>query len=268
MKTPINALPLVLGFDRDTFISAMEFISDNPETIHHLTLFLDTNNIQEDYKTWDCESDLDINSLFMVDNFARGMRAMSLPSDLAYKVPKHSRFILQSHYADSYLGKKESTQIGIHFSKSRKKLVHWDHESNLDIDIKANTIKVENISRYVDTAITLLGIGPHMHYLGKVIEIFAVTEDCQKINLLKIPNWDYHWQGRYFFKEPIRIPKGSYLHMNAVYDNSKSNKVNPNQPIRDVKHDISSKDEMMVMIMTYVYTDENYPILKSGYLLE
>ncbi len=53
----------------------------------------------------------------------------------------------------------------------------------------------------------------------------AVDEvDCSddSIMLLDIPRWDFHWQDRYQFVEPVKVNFGNVLRMSCGWDNSLS----------------------------------------------
>ncbi|HYV27997.1 MAG TPA: tetratricopeptide repeat protein, partial [Candidatus Eisenbacteria bacterium] len=52
------------------------------------------------------------------------------------------------------------------------------------------------------------------------------------------------WQGDYRFTKPVRLPKGSTLHLQFSYDNSTNNPVNPHQPPQRVVYGERSSDEM------------------------
>jgi hypothetical protein len=61
---------------------------------------------------------------------------------------------------------------------------------------------------------TVWGLLPHMHTLGRRIKVEADGQ-C----LIDIPAWDFHWQGLYFFKEPIRLGPGSAGRVTCSWDN-------------------------------------------------
>ena len=48
--------------------------------------------------------------------------------------------------------------------------------------------------------VSLMSIFPHMHLLGKQMECIAVTPTNDTINLVRVNNWDFEWQGFYFYK--------------------------------------------------------------------
>ena len=92
--------------------------------------------------------------------------------------------------------------------------------------------------------VTLIGIGPHAHYLGKRVEGYALLPEGTRKDLLLIKDWDFNWQGDYRYAKPIFLPRGATLIMNWTYDNSTENVRNPNQPPRRVKYGSQTTNEM------------------------
>ena len=114
--------------------------------------------------------------------------------------------------------------------------------------------------------ISLMSIYPHMHLLGKSCEVYALDPQGQRINLLRIPDWDFNWQGSYTFTHFQRMSAGSQIHAAVTYDNTSDNPRNPNVPPRDMGWGEKTTDEMLIIAMQYVpYEpgDEHIP-LDSG----
>jgi len=59
-----------------------------------------------------------------------------------------------------------------------------------------------------------------------------------------VPHYDFNWQTEYWFKSPLKLPKGSKLHAIATYDNSASNYSNPD-PRVNVTWGDQTWEEMM-----------------------
>ena len=96
-----------------------------------------------------------------------------------------------------------------------------------------------------------------MHLLGKDLECIAVTPTNDTINLIKINNWDFEWQGFYFYKNFIKIPEGSIIYAKGNYDNTVS-VTNPN-PVT-VQSGLNTEDEMFIFLfqfLPYQLGDEN-----------
>ena len=83
--------------------------------------------------------------------------------------------------------------------------------------------------------------------------------------LLRIADWDFDWQNRYTFREPVRLPKGTTLHADLRYDNSDANPANPNRPPRRVRWGRETTDEMGSVTLLVVPADEaDLPLLQRA----
>ena len=82
---------------------------------------------------------------------------------------------------------------------------------------------------------------------------------------MSVPKYDFNWQLLYHPMKPIRIPKGTKMHVDAHYNNSTSNKYNPN-PNRTVYQGRMTWEEMFAPffgVLIDVSTDPT-KVLKLG----
>jgi hypothetical protein len=84
----------------------------------------------------------------------------------------------------------------------------------------------------------------HAHYLGKEVKAIATFPDKTTQTLLWIQDWDFNWQDRYFYTQPLLLPKGTKIDVTITYDNSADNPHNPCNPPRRVQWGVQSFDEM------------------------
>ncbi len=70
--------------------------------------------------------------------------------------------------------------------------------------------------------LTVYGVLGHMHELGRSFRMELNPGGDNSLLLLDIPRWDFHWQDRYQFIEPVQIAFGSTLRMSCTWDNSLS----------------------------------------------
>src|SRR5262249_51716702 len=89
--------------------------------------------------------------------------------------------------------------------------------------------------------------GAHAHYLATDMRMSATLPDGRKRQLLGIPDWKFNWQEGYYFKEPVRLPKGTRVDVEIAYDNSSANPTNPSDPPKRVTFGQQSTDEMGAM---------------------
>jgi tetratricopeptide (TPR) repeat protein len=92
--------------------------------------------------------------------------------------------------------------------------------------------------------VDVLAIYPHAHYLGKDLRAIAKFPDGRYETLIHIPDWNLNWQAVYRYAQPVRLPKGTTISMNFVYDNSEDNVRNPHDPPLRVVAGNRAVDEM------------------------
>ena len=92
------------------------------------------------------------------------------------------------------------------------------------------------------------------------MECYAVTPTNDTINLVRINQWDFEWQGAYLYRKFLKIPAGSIIYAFGSYDNTVS-PTNPNPST--VQSGLNTDDEMFVFIfqfLDYQQGDENIVI--------
>jgi hypothetical protein len=67
----------------------------------------------------------------------------------------------------------------------------------------------------------------------------------EREELLRVPHYDFNWQLVYALSKPRILPKGTVLKADATFDNSLTNRFNPN-PQATVRWGDQSWNEMMV----------------------
>ena len=68
----------------------------------------------------------------------------------------------------------------------------------------------------------------------------------------EIPEWDFNWQGAYTFDRLKKIPEGSVIYANALYDNTTDNPFNPSNPPVFSTWGEGTTDEMYLVGLNYV----------------
>jgi hypothetical protein len=107
---------------------------------------------------------------------------------------------------------------------------------------------------------------PHMHLRGKDMTYTVKYPDGREQIALSVPQYDFNWQMQYVLKNPIAVSKGSKLHVQAHYNNSRSNKFNPN-PDRWVYEGQMTWEEMMTPFFAVLVDTKTDPrtIFKFGF---
>jgi mono/diheme cytochrome c family protein len=180
-----------------------------------------------------------------------GMSTREFPAGIARRLGKGSDLIVQLHFHPTGKQEVERSTVGIYFADGPPEVRvatpavpgFFGFLANIDIPPgdKAYTITA---ALPIGRDMRLLSITPHAHYLGKEVRADATLPDGTTKPLLWIQDWDFNWQDRYDYKEPILLPKGTRIDVSITYDNSADNPRNPCNPPRRVRWGLQSFDEM------------------------
>jgi hypothetical protein len=99
--------------------------------------------------------------------------------------------------------------------------------------------------------ISLYGAFPHSHQTCKSIINYAY-KTTDTIPLIRINQWDFHWQGQYTFKKMLKVPTGYKLFSAHVFDNTTNNPNTPN-PNLPVYPGTGTNNEMLFDSYLYTY---------------
>jgi tetratricopeptide (TPR) repeat protein len=169
------------------------------------------------------------------------------PDGMALRLDKDTDLILNTHLQPS--GKPETIQptLGLYFTDKPATmhpiLLQLGNDRMLDIPPGDKKFEVtDEFTLPVD--VDVLAIYPHAHYLGKDLRAIAKFPDGRYETLIHIPDWNLNWQAVYRYAQPVRLPKGTTISMNFVYDNSEDNVRNPHDPPLRVVAGNRAVDEM------------------------
>ncbi|MBF24978.1 MAG: hypothetical protein CMP49_00445 [Flavobacteriales bacterium] len=192
------------------------------------------------------------NDYVFLGGYAPGMNPIVWNGELGMKIPAGADLLCQIHYAPSSIDEWDKSSINI-FTKPASEVqreVQMKMWLRLDLDIQANTqTELEACLNFSNSfldmfgpseiyqfgqptglygeqncelpeAWSLLGILPHSHLMGKSWEVYAETPNGETLPIIKIPDWDFDWQGFYYPEYMQHIPAGSRIEAIAKYDNT------------------------------------------------
>lgn len=195
--------------------------------------------------------------------WAVGGRPAELPDVTARKLPAGSALVLQMHFHPDGKPETEQATIGIYFAKAapRRTLIELQLPSLFGalagIDLPAGARRtVINDSYTLPVDVDVLGAGGHAHYLATDMHMKITPPGGATRELFSIANWDFNWQERYFFEQPVRLKAGTRVDVEIAYDNSDANPANPFNPPRRVRFGQQSTDEMGSITLEMLPVDE------------
>ena len=187
-----------------------------------------------------------------IGGFAPGTSAFNLEPGSAILLRAGSTIVLQMHYTTNGKEAIDRTKVGLFFAKQPpEREVRLGTLINGQLKIPAGE-KDYSISADMTTLadVSLRSLLPHTHLRGRSWEYSAIYPDGRTEVILSVPKYDFNWQTEYVFAQPLKLPKGTRIHAVAHYDNSASNKSNPD-PTLDVAWGDQTWEEMMFTGITY-----------------
>ena len=169
-------------------------------------------------------------------------------------IPARADLVVQLHYTPNGTEVADATRIGFTLAKepSQRRFITYSPQPPSIVDRSIFHIpagdpnwKSPPVDGVFHVDAELVWFLPHMHLRGKDMTYTLTYPNGESQILLRVPRYDFDWQIGYDAASPIRVTKGTRLHVDAHYDNSANNKANPD-PTLDVYGGTQTWQEMMV----------------------
>ena len=249
-----------IDIPEDKVVAAIDFHPGNPRVVHHAVLFLDASGAarrldaatpEPGYGKFSGPGFLPSGAL---GGWSPGNTPRRLPGGRGRHLKKGSDLVVQIHYHPDGVEASDRSEIGLYFLDEptaaiiadRERLVGSIWTSAYELDIPAGDAAWRTSASYtLPKGVTVVGVVPHMHLLGKAVSVRAEMPDGSKKRLVDIPAWNYAWQDEFYYQEPFPLPAGTRIVMEGVFDNSAANPSNPSKPPRRVVWGDGTLDEML-----------------------
>jgi hypothetical protein len=298
-KDKFYMLKVPYELPQDTFIRAIEIIPGNKKLVHHINAhlvqyegnektsltdgvpFVDSEKIDKQYayEKLDLPNDDGTYPLLTpsVSNYLPGVEVASYPPGIGgYKVKRRGVLLLDNiHYGPSPVDTTDQSSFNIFYSpvspkRPLKEMILGT--SGLSAVIPPLIIPPDSISSFKTSYTTrqdlsLITINPHMHLLGKTFLAYALGPAGDTIRLIRIKDWDFRWQYFYTFHHILKIPKDYTIVVEATFDNTTQNPLNPNNPpilVSEREGSMRTTDEMFQLIITWMPYQEGDELISLG----
>jgi hypothetical protein len=254
------------GFTEDKWVQAVEVRPTERSVVHHIIAYLrepGSNYFKDQrpgvfFEAPPAKTDENVDTSALPSDFlvgyAPGQPAEILPAGEAKLIKAGSDIVFEVHYTPNGKAMRDRTKLGLVFAKEPpKKRVQTLSASNGTFKIPPGDSNYRvDASFEIRKPLTLASIHPHMHARGKDFEYRVVFPNGETRTILRVPQYNWHWQLWYNLAEPIDLPPGARIDCTAHFDNSANNPENPD-PTRTVTWGQQSWDEMMVGFFNLVY---------------
>jgi mono/diheme cytochrome c family protein len=253
------------GIPDNTFITAYEVTPGAPEIVHHSILMVVdpdapsrdgvTTNLERmqaldaesaDREGWPCFSGagegVDPSSSPVV--WAPGQGVVEYPANSGVPLRPQDKIVVQIHYnlAEAH-GLEDQTRIQLRTAAEVENLALFplvdpfldtigDPQPAQLAPGKASVKytwqrSLQQIGLDGVPDLTLRGVMPHMHELGRKYRMNLIDGDAQSCGI-DVQSWDFHWQRMYFYDKPIALDPQQAVQVTCDFDtSSKSEPVLP-----------------------------------------
>ncbi|WP_306644173.1 T9SS type A sorting domain-containing protein [Sanyastnella coralliicola] len=278
MTDQYQVFVLETGLEEDQDVRAIEVRQDNNLICHHAIIGQDTTDYAYQLDAEDPDYGYENFGGFgfeplqpFLSAWVPGSNPIDYPPTIGSKLFANSKLLLQMHYGPTSVDEYDQTSINIFFSEEpieRYAITFPMSPQHLDESfvIPPNEISSFHGTIEMPTDVSLIGIAPHSHLLGKSWEVFAVSPDeTDTIPLINIPEWEFNWQGFYAYENLVHIPGDYVVHAIGEYDNTSDNPYNPNDPPEWSWWGEDTEDEMYLVYFTVIpYQEGDEDISLSG----
>jgi hypothetical protein len=252
--------------DEDKWVRAIEFRPRARKAVHHVLFAYDASGASAKLDGADGQAGFAGMSAIGIagasgnagplGGWAVGATPVFMPDGVALPLPKGSDVVLQMHFHLTGKPEEEQAVVGIYFApqppERRIMPIHipalFGLGAGIDIPPGEKSYTIED-SVVLPVDVKAFSTGAHAHYVAKEIKATATLPDGTSQPLLWIQDWDFNWQDRYNFKQPMALPKGTRINVKLTYDNSAGNPRNPSNPPHRVMWGEESLDEMGTVIL-------------------
>ena len=283
----MGKIPFELPYD--TFVEAIEFVPGNRNLVHHVNAhyvtyeqdqrediysgkyILEYNQLSESEEIFEAIGLANDDGTYPpltenICNYLPSVVPMIYPEGIGgYKLAKKGAILMNDlHYGPTPKDAWDQSSFNIFFADKEPERPMKEFYLGTygvspvlpELVVQPGEIKQVYSEYRLKEDISVLTINPHMHLIGKSFKAYAIAPEGDTIPLINIPKWDFRWQYYYTFEKIQVLKKGTLIHAEGVYDNTKDNPWNPYNPpkvIRD-RDDVSMRttDEMFQLIIMYV----------------
>ncbi len=267
-KDEYRVFVLPTGLTQDRQIATVELRPGNPRIVHHALFSYDVSGQAQALDQADPKYGYDGFGGFGVDaslsnmfpGYVPGQKPIPYPEGLGQLLPAGSDLLMQVHYGPRPFAEKDSSTVNIFFKKEPvlrqvQNLIFLPFSpfiTNGPFIIFPNSVKTFHCQFTSPIKASIFAIWPHAHLLCQSYEVYVVHPNGDTTNLIRIPDWDFNWQGSYNFKKYVIVEAGATIHAYATYDNTAANPSNPNDPPAFVTWGERTTDEMLFLPISFV----------------
>ena len=233
-------------YQEQVFVTGLNVLPGNYSIVHHVVLFVvddgDTDDLErldgaDGRPGWDCYGELGARPTGAIGGWVPGTFGFDFPEGLGRRVKAGSKVLLQVHYDTANRTPEPdlmSIELKVDQSVEREaKAVavanpQWLVGDSMKVEAgdpdAMYHFKIDPTVLFGDRGpIELFNANIHMHEYGSSASLAVLRADGTTECLLNVREFDFYWNGDYFFETPVIINPGDELYLECHFDNTAAN---------------------------------------------
>ncbi len=218
----------------DAFLTGFEVQVDNAAILHHVVLYnpvaedaaLDALDAADPGLGWECYGSAGVEAEVLFA-WAPGGGATAFPEGTGLPLRGGGRVVAQMHY--NVVNGPGDDRSGIALSVAsevpKPARMLWLSKSGFSLPPGQASV-TESLTTEVSRDATAWGVLPHMHEVGATFRLEA-DRGGERECLVDVPEWDFHWQGFFFYEEPVALKAGDAVDMTCTWDTRSRTEATP-----------------------------------------
>jgi hypothetical protein len=213
----------------DALIAAFRIESTDPRSVEQLSLY--ALDLQEDERAaqrldddtpgigYTCYGSSRVRGAKLLMSWTWDSTVLRLPAGYAVRARAGRKMVLQVHYNPiaSGLGAPTRTRVELELAGQAKE-ARYLAISPEHLDLPPNQTRVEATAMVaMPRALTVLGVAPRMHSMGKTLELDLMRgagRDC----VANFDHWSFYRQRLFEYTTPLQVDAGVSLRISCVYN--------------------------------------------------
>ena len=165
----------------------------------------------------------------LIGTTAPGTNVVDFPKGTALRLRAGTMLTFQMHYTAHGHEMKDRSRVGFRFApEPPQEEMFASQFLNGTFTIPAGQKDVSVPAEITaGQPVRIWGLFPHTHLRGTRWRYTLVKPDSTSEVILDMPRYDFNWQTYYLFDKPLDLAPGTKILSTAWYDNSATNKHNP-----------------------------------------
>lgn len=214
---------------RGTFLTGYEVIPGDTSVVHHVIVYQPVNDNAvlaavaldegEPDEGWTCYGGAGVNATPLA-LWAPGGGAILFPEETGLPLAGGRSLVIQVHYNVANGTAHDRTTIELQLADTVTTPSFLQSVATNDIALPPGepAVEIGYVERLdLDSSLRVWGMAPHMHETGASLKLTAES-DGEDVCLMDVPDWDFHWQGLYFYEEPVTLAGDAEVSLTCVYD--------------------------------------------------